>query len=79
MLTDAEMQKLLDARAEAGDALSYMLGDCAPHVEAYIVALDSALPRLVEEVRRLRKAMADRPFAKPPRESYHQDKGAFNE
>lgn len=59
MLTDAEMQKLLDARAEAGDFTSYMLGDCDPDTKAYVVALDAALPKLVEEVRRLRVDMVD--------------------
>lgn len=54
MLTDAEMQRLLDARVDVGDALSYQFGGSAPHVERYVLALDAALPKLVEEVRRMR-------------------------
>jgi hypothetical protein len=56
MLTDAEMQRLLDARVDAGDALSYQFGGSAPHVERYVLALDAALPKLVEEVREWRLA-----------------------
>ena len=45
MLTDAEMQRLLDMRVCAATG-GYSLED--------ILALDAALPKLVEEVRRLR-------------------------
>lgn len=60
MLTDAEMQRLLDAREKHGNWLfSYRLDPARSEWIAYVLALDAALPKLVEEVLRLRIDVVD--------------------
>lgn len=54
MLTDAEMQRLLDAHDKHGELLSYRVDPKRGEWLAYVLALDAAMPKLVEEVRRLR-------------------------
>lgn len=54
MLTDAEMQALLDRREHQDDSAPPATLELTVQQLEYIVALDAALPKLVEEVRRLR-------------------------
>lgn len=54
MLTDAEMTTLLDMREHQDDPAPAATLELTVQAVQYLLALDAALPQMVEEVRRLR-------------------------